>query len=186
MSKAATSTEHQPTNNRDEIVMARKQYITMVDDLTGNELGEGEHQTITYSVDGTTYEVDLSHENARIMRDELGKYLAVSRTVNLGHTRRTSKPRAEVDRDRSKQIRAWAIHKGLMSDTARGRIKGDIVKMWEDRSPVEKVQDDAEMRGQTFIGEDEAKPKRRARSSAPAAEFSAQPEDNSPAELVDA
>ena len=44
--------------------MAQKVQVVLVDDLDGGHADE----TVTFSLDGVSYEIDLSHENAAAMR----------------------------------------------------------------------------------------------------------------------
>jgi hypothetical protein len=46
--------------------MAQRVQVQMVDDLDGSEAS----QTVPFSLDGVTYEIDLSEENASALRDE--------------------------------------------------------------------------------------------------------------------
>lgn len=55
--------------------MARSTVITLVDDVDGAPAAE----TVTFAVDGVTYEIDLSEENARRLRDDLGPWLKAGR-----------------------------------------------------------------------------------------------------------
>jgi hypothetical protein len=55
--------------------MAQK--VMLIDDLDGSEGAE----TITYTVDGQEYEIDLSEKNAQKFRSALQTYIDVSRLV---------------------------------------------------------------------------------------------------------
>ncbi len=105
--------------------MAQKVHVTLVDDLDGSEAAE----TVTFALDGTTYEIDLSGANAGKLRDSLAGYTGVARRVSGGRGRgRRAAARAggagAGDSDTSK-IREWARSKGLaVSD--RGRIRSEI------------------------------------------------------------
>jgi hypothetical protein len=55
--------------------MAQK--ISLIDDLDGSEANE----TVTYSLDGKEYEIDLSEENAAKFREALQPYIDKSRPV---------------------------------------------------------------------------------------------------------
>ena len=45
--------------------MARKTRIVLEDDLSGQVLDDGAGETVSFSLDGQTYDIDLSNENAR-------------------------------------------------------------------------------------------------------------------------
>jgi len=57
--------------------MAQRVQVQMVDDLDGSEAS----QTVPFSLDGVTYEIDLSEENASALRDELARYVASARRI---------------------------------------------------------------------------------------------------------
>src|SRR4051794_13861 len=107
--------------------MAKRTVHMLIDDLDGGEADE----TITFAVDGSHYEIDLSKKNAAKMRDGLARYIDAGSRVGRGN----ASPRATAgrgrkpvvaDRDQNRAIRAWAQAKGLeVSD--RGRIKQEIV-----------------------------------------------------------
>src|SRR5688500_15424834 len=100
--------------------MAQK--VMLIDDLDGSEGAE----TITYTVDGQEYEVDLSEKNAEEFRSALQPYIDASRTVErppvLTLTRaRTGRRQSSggSGRDDIPQIRVWAEAQG-MDVSARG------------------------------------------------------------------
>ena len=47
--------------------MARKVQVVLTDDVDGGEASE----TVNFALDGVTYEIDLSDENAAKLRDQL-------------------------------------------------------------------------------------------------------------------
>ena len=51
--------------------MARKIIYQLVDDIDSTSLAEGEGETVQFALDGTDYEIDLSDENAKKLRDAL-------------------------------------------------------------------------------------------------------------------
>ena len=108
--------------------MAQKVHVTLVDDLDQSDASE----TVTFGLDGTTYEIDLSDRNANSLRDSLASFIGVARRVSGGGGGRANRGRrsgggrngAGADSDTSK-IREWARSKGLeVSD--RGRIRSEI------------------------------------------------------------
>jgi hypothetical protein len=100
----------------------------LIDDIDGGEADE----TITFALDGTQYEIDLSKSNATKLREALAPYVGSGTRTGRGSvstTRSTSgrgRGAVKADRDQNRAIREWAQAKGLdVSD--RGRIKQDIV-----------------------------------------------------------
>ena len=59
--------------------MAKKRLWILVDDFDGSPAAE----TVTFALDGTTYEVDLSEENAAELRDVLQPWIAAGRRRGL-------------------------------------------------------------------------------------------------------
>src|SRR5690349_20900836 len=62
--------------------MAQRVNIVLEDDLDGSEADE----TVTFALDGVSYEIDLSAKNAAALRDALAQY--------VGHARRAAGRRA--------------------------------------------------------------------------------------------
>ncbi len=46
----------------------------MVDDLDGTEVQNGDGQTVSFSLDGKSYELDLTHEHAEELRAAFSRY----------------------------------------------------------------------------------------------------------------
>lgn len=105
--------------------MAKQVIERLVDDLDGGEAEE----TVPFSLDGVSYEIDLSSTNAKKLRDSLEPYLQRARRRSaLGRRRR---PRAASSRERSADIRAWAKARGIQVNE-RGRIPGHVVEQYEE------------------------------------------------------
>jgi hypothetical protein len=104
--------------------MAQRVQVQLLDDITGEEAAE----TITFGLDGVMYEIDLTEQNARQLRDELGVYVEKGRKVRGRSTaQRQSKTSA---RDESRRIREWAAKNGY-SPSSRGRISQSIVEAYQ-------------------------------------------------------
>jgi uncharacterized membrane protein len=111
--------------------MAR--HFVLIDDLDGSEGAE----TISYTINGQDYEIDLSEDNAEKFHDTLEPYIQKSREVRRqaetarrgrGDGRRKS---GASGRDDIPQIRAWAEAQG-MDVSARGRIKKEIIDAYDE------------------------------------------------------
>jgi hypothetical protein len=70
--------------------MAQKVHIVLVDDLDGSEATE----SVSFGLDGTSYEIDLSEENAAQLRDALAPYVGHGRKVGARERLRGPRPRA--------------------------------------------------------------------------------------------
>ncbi|MFE5671672.1 Lsr2 family protein [Agromyces sp. NPDC056523] len=97
--------------------MAKKTVTTLIDDIDGSEAVE----TVAFIIDGTSYEIDLSADNAGAFRAAVQPYIdAARKTPRRGSGRRTSSASTS-----SKEIRAWAAEQSI-DVPARGRIPADV------------------------------------------------------------
>lgn len=103
--------------------MAKQVIERLVDDIDGGEADE----TVPFSVDGVSYEIDLSSDNAKKLRDSLAPFVERARKAGVGRRRRT---RAASSRERSADIRAWARDRGIKVNE-RGRIPATVVEEYE-------------------------------------------------------
>jgi Lsr2 len=104
--------------------MAQKVQVLLVDDLDGGEATE----TVSFSLDGTTYEIDLSTGNASKLRKDFQAYIDHARKGGGGGRRRRA--RTGPGRERSAEIRAWARQRGHKV-SERGRIPATIISEYE-------------------------------------------------------
>lgn len=119
--------------------MARKVLTQYVDDISGNEIPDGEGGPVTFALDGQEYEIDLTNENADVMRETLSRYVSAARRLTRQSSRRSSSVssgggRSEADREHTRMVRAWAVEHGHMKPDSRGRIPNAIVEMYENRN----------------------------------------------------
>ena len=63
--------------------MAQKVNIVLVDDIDGSDATE----TVSFGLDGTTYEIDLNDKNAAALRDALAGYVGHARKVGSASRR---------------------------------------------------------------------------------------------------
>jgi hypothetical protein len=109
--------------------VAQKVEVTLVDDLDGGAADE----TVSFAIDGTSYEIDLSGKNAQKLRDAVTPFLGAARKVGRVSARSGGRGRsggsATVDREQNQAIREWAKKKGL-NVSERGRIPAEIVERY--------------------------------------------------------
>jgi hypothetical protein len=108
--------------------MAQKISVALTDDLDGTEATE----TVRFSIDGNSYEIDLNAMNAAHMRDVIGRYTGAARRVGGNKPRSAS---SDIGRKRpadpeNAKIRDWAISRGIKVGT-HGRIPEHIRAMYE-------------------------------------------------------
>ncbi|GAA2134149.1 MULTISPECIES: Lsr2 family protein [Actinomadura] len=104
--------------------MAQKVQVLLVDDLDGGEADE----TVAFSIDGASYEIDLSGANAKKLRDSLLPFVEKSRKAGTVNKRR--RQRGASSRERSAEIRAWAKNNGIKVNE-RGRIPATVIEQYE-------------------------------------------------------
>lgn len=100
--------------------MAQRVQVLLVDDLDGGEAAE----TVSFALDGVSYEIDLSESNAEKLRAALSKW--------VGHARRSGgrkmtgrRTSSSAGRRNLNAIREWGRQNGFqVSD--RGRVSGDL------------------------------------------------------------
>ncbi len=106
--------------------MAQKVQVLLVDDLDGGEASE----TVSFSLDGTAYEIDLSSDNADKLRKDFAQYIDHARRGGAGGGGRRRRARTGPGRERSAEIRAWARQRGHKV-SERGRIPATIINEYE-------------------------------------------------------
>ena len=99
--------------------MAQRVVVTLEDDLDGGPADE----TITFALDGTAYEIDLSANNAARLRNALAVFVANGRRTGRGSRRRGGS-------GDSARIREWAKSQGRPVNE-RGRIPADLRAAYE-------------------------------------------------------
>lgn len=106
--------------------MAQKHIVQLIDDLDEGTADE----TVSFSVDGSAYEIDLSATNAAKLRDSLAPYVANARRASRGAVRTigssASPKRARGDREQTHAVREWARKNGH-SIGDKGRIPARIL-----------------------------------------------------------
>ena len=111
--------------------MAQKVQVVLVDDIDGGPAEE----TVSFALDGTTYEIDLNTANAEKLRETLAPYVGTARRTGSGRGG-GGRGRGGAGRGRGRgnnqtaEIRAWARENGHKVNE-RGRIPADIVAAFE-------------------------------------------------------
>ncbi|MDI5975508.1 histone-like nucleoid-structuring protein Lsr2 [Amycolatopsis magusensis] len=111
--------------------MAQKVLVEMIDDIDG----EIATQTVPFGLDGVSYEIDLSDDNAANLRDELARFIAAGRRTGGRKVRLATGESASsssgADRERARQVREWARENGYQV-SERGRISAEITEAFEE------------------------------------------------------
>jgi hypothetical protein len=109
--------------------MAQKVQVVLVDDLDGGHAEE----TVTFSLDGVSYEIDLSHDNAAALRDVLAPYVGHGRRVGgsrRGAARPGTRARTSTAPGNPAEVRAWAKGQGIAVNE-RGRISAELQSQFD-------------------------------------------------------
>ena len=107
--------------------MAQRVVVTLSDDLDGGVAED----TVAFALDGKSYEIDLSAENAEKLRSALAPYVQAgrkqARAALKAHPRRT-----EIAPDPA-TVRAWAQSRGI-DLPARGRLPKHVYEAFAQAS----------------------------------------------------
>ncbi|NLU67964.1 Lsr2 family protein [Streptomyces sp. HNM0574] len=109
--------------------MAQKVQVLLVDDIDGGEADE----TVTFALDGKTYEIDLNAANAEKLRGALEQYVKGGRRTGGRSARgkgRSAGAGAGGSSSDTPKIRAWAKEQGYEVND-RGRVPANIREAYE-------------------------------------------------------
>ncbi len=103
-------------------LMAQRTIVQLVDDVDGGEAA----QTVKFGLDGALYEIDLSEDNAKKLREALADFVANGRKLS-----RSGQPYRYVQvGPASRDVRTWAKAKGY-NVPERGRVPREFVEQYE-------------------------------------------------------
>src|SRR5579885_2558332 len=106
--------------------MAQKTIVQLIDDLDHGSADE----TVSFAIDGSGYEIDLSAKNAAKLRDVLAPYVANARRAGRGARPAASSGRrgrpTRGDREQTHAIREWARKNGHKVGE-KGRIPASVL-----------------------------------------------------------
>lgn len=107
--------------------MATQVTTTTIDDLDGISVAD---QTVEFTLDGDSFEIDLTDRNAAKLRDILGPFVKQARRV--GNPPKPGKPHTKrLHPDVARDVRVWVReHGGTVAD--RGRISPAYVEAYFD------------------------------------------------------
>lgn len=115
--------------------MARKVITVLTDDLDGGKAD----RTVEFGLDGVTYTIDLSDENAGVLRKTLDPYIGAGRRIGRSLTETARPGRREgrattsgMDRDQNRAVREWASNNGY-EISERGRIPVSVLEAYKNR-----------------------------------------------------
>jgi hypothetical protein len=107
--------------------VAQRTQIVFTDDLDGGPADT----TVSFAIDGTAYEIDLSAAHAEELRAALQPFVAAARRVG-GGTRRAAKGTRTGPSPSA--VREWAKTEGIkVSD--RGRVPAELIVKFQAANP---------------------------------------------------
>ena len=107
--------------------MARQVITTLIDDLDG----KAADRTVEFSLDGTSYTIDLSEANAGKLRKALDPFIEAGTRLGRAGSGRiagrspSAPTRTAGSRDENRLIREWAAENGHQI-SERGRIPQNV------------------------------------------------------------
>ena len=113
--------------------MAQRVTVQLVDDLDGTAAED--ISTVSFALDGVSYEIDLTEANAEKLRAGLEDYISSARRIG-GRAKRGGTPAkrggsSAAGREQTKAIRDWARQNGFdLSD--RGRIPANVIEAFDE------------------------------------------------------
>ena len=112
--------------------MAQETIVRLLDDIDGKPADE----TVIFSIDGITYEIDLRAKNADKLRKVFAPYVEKGRKAGARRAGRGGRGggRTAHNRERAADIRGWAKEHGITIND-RGRIPAEIVQAYESKDP---------------------------------------------------
>jgi hypothetical protein len=110
--------------------MAQKHIVQLIDDVDGSSATE----TVSFGLDGSSYEIDLSTKNAAKLRDALAGYVASARRTSRASAARSTGPSrrgrgVRPDRAQTAAIREWARKNGHKVGE-KGRIPAVVLEAY--------------------------------------------------------
>lgn len=107
--------------------MAKHTTVTLIDDLDGGEADE----QVQFSVDGRSYEIDLSTKNAGKLRESLAPFVSAARRAGgrSGSAGSSSNGSSASERAVNRAVREWAVGQG-MKISERGRIPSSVLEAY--------------------------------------------------------
>lgn len=105
--------------------MAQRTVVLLVDDIEGGEAAE----TITFALDGVSYEIDLNDKNAAQLRDDFARWVGSARRAG-GRKQVSRKAASSTGRPDLNEVRTWGRENGFqVSD--RGRVSAALQEAYD-------------------------------------------------------
>ena len=114
--------------------MAQRVITQLVSDLSGEDIADGEGQTVRFGWLGTDYTIDLTEEEADEFAEALEPYLSAAAKAS-GQRRRTRRAPSAAKAEAAgspdtRDVRAWANANGWKV-SSRGRIPSEVLEAYK-------------------------------------------------------
>lgn len=101
--------------------MAQRVHVVLEDDIDGGSADE----TLSFGLDGATYEIDLSSKNAEKLREVLAPYVGAARRKSRTSARRAGGRSSAATSSSAADVREWARANGYQV-SERGRVSAEV------------------------------------------------------------
>ena len=101
--------------------MAQKIHVELVDDIDQTPAAE----TVSFGLDGTQYQIDLSEAHARELREALAVFIGHARRATGGSRKRGGGASSAKSGPAAAEIREWARANGW-DVPDRGRVSAEV------------------------------------------------------------
>jgi hypothetical protein len=110
--------------------MARVESVKLLDDLDGGAADE----TVSFALDGKSFEIDLSEANAGKLREVLAPFVQSARRAGTAaRSSRSSNRRPSASHEHNQRVREWARAQG-MEINERGRIPANVLAAYAEQN----------------------------------------------------
>jgi hypothetical protein len=104
--------------------MAKSVNVVITDDLDGSPGAE----TVSFGIDGHSYEIDLGQKNLTRLQKSLQPFIEAGRRT--AHRRAAKPARGAASGVDRAEVRAWAVAQGLKV-SERGRISAEVLSKYD-------------------------------------------------------
>ncbi len=101
--------------------MATRTIVQIEDDLTGGPAAE----SVSFGLDGKSFEIDLNEANAQQLRELLAPYIAAGRSQRWGRGAARRSGSGSAGDVHPATVRAWAQENGY-AVSSRGRVSREL------------------------------------------------------------
>lgn len=105
--------------------MSQRVESILIDDLDGAELFDGDGSTVSFALDGKTYELDLSAANRQRLQETLRPFIAKARRRGGRRVDTPGRRTARMDSAQLNAMREWATANGH-TISKRGKVPARI------------------------------------------------------------